>query len=239
MKRLFLFCLISSLLAPAAQAQKNPNRFLEIGVLLGLTNYSGDIAESSIEFATTKPGFGIYGRYHLNRLFGVKTHVYFGSIKGDDKYSDNRKNRFFRFESSLTEVGAVFEWKPLGKERVSGTGLYTKNFTPYLFAGVGVAFANAEAEYYGPEDRRNDVLRIPLPEEGLKTTFITTPVGVGLRADFFDRFILGGEFGWRPVYSDHLDGIAINGNPDRNDWYYFFGLTLSMVLSSTNDNTLD
>jgi hypothetical protein len=54
---------------------------------------------------------------------------------------------------------------------------------------------------------------------------------VGVRADILDRLVLGAEFGWRPVFSDDIDGIRQNGNPAKGDWYYFTGLTISFILS--------
>lgn len=240
MKRLLLFGLLSftSISLTNAQGRFKPDRFLEVGVLLGLTNYSGDIADTYIELAETKPGFGFYTRYHANPKWGVKGHFYLGSISGDDKNAPTRRQRYFSFETNLLEIGLVGEWKPFAKTRQSKTGIHMFYFTPYLFGGVGFTFANAEAKYYGPAERRNEVLRVPLPEEGLRTTFITTPVGIGLRADIAERFIIGAEGGWRPVYSDHLDGISLNGNPDKNDWYYFVGITFSLVMSGKSSKIL-
>ena len=58
-----------------------------------------------------------------------------------------------------------------------------------------------------------------------------TPVGLGLRADLFERVVIGTEVGWRPVFSDSIDGIKQNANPNSGDWYYFAGATVSFVLS--------
>ncbi|MCC7244331.1 MAG: hypothetical protein IT269_01515 [Saprospiraceae bacterium] len=77
---------------------------------------------------------------------------------------------------------------------------------------------------------RTEILKVPLPEDGLKTLFMLAPMGVGLRFDVFDRLIIGVEGGWRPVFSDDLDGVKVNGNPESNDWYYYGGTTISFVL---------
>ena len=52
-----------------------------------------------------------------------------------------------------------------------------------------------------------------------------------MRADIFERLVIGLEGGWRPVFSDDLDGIRRNGNPGKGDWYYFAGVTVSFILS--------
>lgn len=240
MKRAFLFCLLLAQMNVQAQEAGRPfNRFLEAGILLGLTNYSGDLAENAIELPQTRPGFGIYGRYHLSSKWGVKSHLYFGSLAGDDKNSETRQERSFRFKTSILEFGTVAEWKPFGKDRISETGLHLVHFTPYVFAGAGVTFADPDAEYYGPESRRESYVRTPFPERGLQKTFFTTPVGLGLRLDIADRWIIGAEGGWRPVYADYLDGISLNGDPDDNDWYYFLGVTASLVIGRGSGGTLD
>jgi hypothetical protein len=138
--------------------------------------------------------------------------------------------RSLRFSSSIVELGTVAEWKFLGRERYSGTGIHNFFVTPYLFAGIGFTFADVKTEYYG--DPNSEFAPDPsLPEEGLKNKFLLAPMGFGLRADIFERLVLGVEGGWRPVFSDDLDGIRYNGNADKGDWYYFAGVTVSFILS--------
>jgi hypothetical protein len=43
--------------------------------------------------------------------------------------------------------------------------------------------------------------------------------------------VLGLDVGWRPVFSDGLDGVKINGNPNQSDWYYFVGITTSFIIT--------
>lgn len=228
----YRFVILLILLSTAASAQKRSNhRYLEVGFLFGLTNYSGDIAEKRIEFNETQPGYGAFLRYQITPKFSVKAHMYSGSISGDDKNSETRKERNFRFSTSITEFGAVAEWHVLGKARYNSTGVSTISVSPYLFLGIGATFASAEAEYYGPPDKRNEFLRVPFPEDNLNTRFLLTPMGVGLKANLLDRFSLGADIGWRPVYSDDLDGVHYNGNPKKGDWYYFLGLTTSFIVT--------
>ncbi|MCB0528068.1 MAG: outer membrane beta-barrel protein [Lewinellaceae bacterium] len=226
-KLLFLLPLLCSLSAVSAQR----NSYFEAGFLFGLTNYSGDIAESSIEISETQPGYGIYFRYHFSKNVSVKAHVYSGSISGDDANSKNLQMRKLRFSTSIVEFGAVAEWKFFGQERYSSTGIHNFFVTPYAFLGLGLSYTDPKAEYYGDPKESEKYLRTPLPEEGLNKTFLLAPMGIGLRADVLDRLVVGIEGGWRPVFSDDLDGIRVNGNPGKGDWYYFAGLTVSFILS--------
>ncbi len=215
-------------------AQKNAvNRYLEAGFLFGITNYSGDMVEKDIAFSETRAGYGAYGRYHLGPNFSMKAHVYTGAISGDDANSKTRQRRSMRFSTNIVELGLVGEINFGGpRSRFSNTGIHRFSLTPYIYAGFGATFANAEAEYYGPADQLNENLRVPLPEEGLADRFLVVPMGIGLRADISEYFVLGLEVGWRPVFSDDLDGVRYNGNPDKGDWYYFAGLTTSFIITN-------
>jgi hypothetical protein len=232
MKKILLFILLVP--AVALAQRKETRNFLEVGAMLGLTSYSGDLVTGPVELNETQLGYGIFGRYHFTNKISAKVHVYSGSITGDDANSKSLQTRSIRFSTSILELGAVGEYKFLGRDRISETGLHVFHFTPYVFAGAAFVIADPEAEYYGPPERAPE-----LPEPGLTKNFISTPVGIGLRVDYADRYILGAEGGWRPVYNDGLDGVSINGNPDNNDWYYFLGLTFSFVVNNPRKNAFE
>lgn len=233
MQKLFVISALA-LLAFSADAQgRRKKNYLEAGCLLGATNYSGDLSgDHPIAINETQPGFGMFVRYGFNEKFSFRLHGYAGSISGDDANSKTLKERGFRFGTNIVELAGAFEWAPFAKEPYSNLGVQNVQFTPYVFVGAGATFANTNPEYYGPVDKRDAYLRVPFPEPGLPNTFFMVPTGVGLRTNFFDRVILGGEVGWRPVFSDAIDGIKENANPKKGDWYYFGGLTISFLLSN-------
>lgn len=234
MKQTLFFLLLLHGLNAAAQWRHQP-RYLEAGVMLGVTSYSGDVTAKQIDLQEIRPGYGAFVRYHISRHFAVKGHVYGGAISGDDKYSEVKAPRSIKFGTSIVEVATCLEWHLFGRDRFAGTGLHHFFITPYLFGGIGATFADANAEYYGPPERRDNLLKVPIPEEGLKTTFLLAPVGGGIRVNFYERFIFGLEGGFRPVFSDDIDGVSQNGNPGNNDWYYFFGATASFVLTGQDN----
>ena len=230
MKQILPLFLLLSALPLTAQWRYQP-RYWEAGAMLGITSYSGDVTAKRIDLQEIRPGYGAFVRYHLSQHFALKGHVYGGSISGDDKYSDVKAPRHFKFGTSIFEVASTLEWHWFGRDRFTETGLHNFFITPYMFIGAGITFADADAQYYGPPEERDKFLVVSLPEEGLKTRFLLAPVGGGIRMDFYERFIFGLEGGFRPVFSDDIDGVSKNGNPTRNDWYYFFGATVSLVLN--------
>ncbi len=237
MKHLLLSIFLLSTLIVEGQTRSRSapkGNYLEAGFLFGLTSYSGDLTVNAVDISEIHPGYGAYLRYHFNGHLAARFHVYSGAISGDDSDFIPEYVRKIRFSSSIVELGIAGEWFLFSNSRYSNTGLYHFSFTPYLFAGIGATFANAEAEYYGPPDLRNEKLRVPFPEDGLDNKFLVVPVGAGLRADVAERLVIGLEAGFRPVFSDDLDGIHYNGNPKYGDWYYFGGITVSFVLGSPN-----
>jgi len=212
------------------QAQRNFDRNtgrFEVGLLGGATHYSGDITQPHIELMQTRTAFGVFGRYHLNYAFSARVQAIAARYWGDDKTSKDRKPRQFRTSGPINEFSAVLEYQPwhIGEEAKFGM---TRFWYPYVFAGVGYALTSSKVEHYGPDADKAIYIKTPLPEGGVtKRNFVTTPIGGGLRATFNAKFSVGFELGWRPVYSDLLDGVSLNGNPEENDWYHFWMFSTS------------
>ena len=202
-------------------------------MLLGLTNYAGDVAESLIEIKETKLGAGIFFRYHFSNRFALKTHLYTGNISGTDANakSPGLLARSFQFRSNLLEISMVGEWNVFNIKPVQRNGIQNLRIVPYLYFGIGGVLMHPRVVYYGPLNDYDAHVKYPIPENGLSSKALIIPIGGGLRAQITDRITLGAEGGWRPVFSDQLDGVSRNGNPDRNDWFYTAIATLSYALT--------
>jgi OmpA-OmpF porin, OOP family len=215
-------------------AQPKPVSTIEAGFLFGFNNYSGDVAQSRVVLGETRFGYGAFVRYQLNNYFAARVHLYSGNISGDDKNNKSLAFRKFKFAANVLEFAGAGEWHFLGDNRVSQSGLLSVRLSPYVFLGVGMAVSEPTTECYGDKADCATNTVIAFPEPNLQRQYLITPGGFGLKAFISERLYMGGEIGWRPVYSDFLDGIKVNGNPKRGDWYYFLGLSLSYVLNDPN-----
>ncbi|MEZ4948599.1 MAG: DUF6089 family protein [Saprospiraceae bacterium] len=213
-----------------ATAQKD----LEIGFFAGIANYQGDLAEGNIQLGETKISLGGLIRYHLSSKFDIRASGFFGTISGDDANSDVLAFRKYRFQANLAEANLMFEWKVFGKLRYNEVGMFIPSITPYIFAGVGYTLADKTTECYHPECLNNGIN--PFPEPGDRNTFITMPIGIGVKWDFYEYISLGAEWGWRNAFSDYLDGVSIYGKPGNNDWYFFSGATLSFFFGNGSND---
>lgn len=213
---LFALCQIS------AFSQKD----FEFGVFGGFANYQGDLVAAQIDFSETRVSYGGFLRYHISEKIKIKANGYFGFISGSDQNANNSlQGRGWSFESDLIEVAGVVEYHPIGKARYGSTGIFQRQVSPYVFAGVGMAHFDPTVSVTQTEDQ------VLFPEQGLTTPSLTTPLGLGVRIDMLDSFSLGFEGGWRVTFNDYIDGVSVNGNSDKNDLYIFLGATLSYVFS--------
>lgn len=195
----------------------------DAGIFIGLSNYMGDFSDGPIVLSESNFAIGGVYRYFLNPQMAIKGSILFGQISGDYDNKDNYIGETKQFESNLLEFSANFEWHPWGTARTNDKGDFLKQISPYGFIGLGIAFADANLNVSGNEKSN-------FPEANDSSTFFALPIGLGLRYDLSSQFILSGDLGFRPVFSDHLDGVSENGKRDTNDWYIFGGLTLSYAL---------
>lgn len=223
---LLFFCL------PLFAQFKSGQHVWEAGAILGLLNYSGDLTSTPMEIAETRLGYGAFVRYNFNKNFAFRAQALSGVITGDDRHSDALRPRSIRFGAALVECSGVLEFTFFARDRFSSAGFNGFHVSPYLFGGAGALFVNPEAEYYGLPENRDQELRTPLPEEGLRRSLLVVPMGAGLRFDLFDRLLLSGEIGVRNPFSDDLDGVKVNGDPNDGDWYYFGGLAVAFMLNN-------
>lgn len=208
MKRL-LFILTGALLPLFAQSQ-----MWEIGVMLGASNYSGDLAPTPIVLNETHPAFGGFVRYNIKRDWTLKGNAYYGTISGSDKNATTEKSKIrnLSFKSNVLEIGANIEWNITGYE----VGSRNNKFSPYVFTGLAIFKFDPEAY----DSSTKEWVRLqPLGTEGQGTTNyndrekygitqVSIPLGVGLKYNFKGNWTLGFELGTRKTFTDYLDDVS-------------------------------
>ena len=233
----------------------------EFGLAMGAANYQGDLAPRLV-LAETQPYASLFYRRNINGFFALRGELSFAQVSGDDKHFEANQPRNLHFRSPIYEVAGLLEFN-FQKYLL---GLRSKDFTPYVFAGIGVAYFNPQAQLDGTwHDLR------PLSTEGqgiggadpYSPFLIALPMGGGFKWKFTRRLNLGAYLTYRFTYTDYLDDVSgtyfekasiveekgtiagnlsdrrveipnytdkERGNPDRNDWYAFFGFSLSYML---------
>jgi hypothetical protein len=205
------------LFLPLSKAQ------FEVGVFAGACNYQGDLADNVVRWQETQPGFGLLIRYTPNPYITLRGNFLQGKLTGSDLRSSlpSQRSRGFTFKSTIREISFIGEYNILGqsneKNYLGGGTL----INPYIFAGLGLA--SNDGEPVAPPDTRP----YPFPEDGATSIVPAFPLGLGIKFLFAEVVSVGVEWGTRLTFSDYLDGVSKTGNPKKNDWYMFGGLTLT------------
>ncbi len=214
--------------------QTNDRRYLAVGLQLNTADYFGDLnpvnAQFRPNFGLSRIGFGIHATKKINSFAYLRGSIAMGRIVGDDNTSadpsdESGKYRYVRnlhFRNFITEFSlmGIFDLSP-------NKGLYyrRKSITPYVFAGIGVAFHSPEAR--GPGILRNTWIPLRdlgtegqgLPGYAKKYSLVqpVIPVGLGFKFRLDYRWDIALELGLRYTFTDYLDDVS-TVYPDPGDF---------------------
>lgn len=184
---------------------------VELGAGLGGMLYKGDISPQ-LNPRFYRPAANLFFRYNFTRSFSARAGIAMGQIGAEDAASrdpfQQARNRSFRTrigEATLDMEYMFRDWKMIRR---------VKNWTPYLFAGIGYMSYNPRVE---------------------KGSRIIYPLGIGMKYEIKRPWSIGLEFGTRFTRNDALDGLAkapgaprlSSGNPALSDSYTYTALTIS------------
>lgn len=184
----------------------------EFGLLGGASGYMGDLNPDN-PFKFNDWAAGAMGRYNFNSNYSVRLNLIRANIHGSSRHFGEDTEEYGRnlafqsplYEASLTGELNFFKFIPCF-DRVY--------YTPYLFAGVGVARFNPQRRVDGElvtlYDKPTEVYEQPYfsNTEKYSRTTVLLPLGVGFKYNFRGPWTLGLELGYRFTLSDHLDDVA-------------------------------
>lgn len=196
-KHVVLFTVFWALKTLSTFSQK-----VEIGLNVGLANYTGDLAPSVV-LSETQPGAGVFARLNLNNTWALTGFANFLRISGNDANFSFNAPRNLSFRTDISEFATVFEFNYFKY----GTGVRDVHFTPYVYWGLGAAFYNPKAYYNGEWNE----LR-PYQTEGSANTYsgVTAimPMGIGIKWMPNKKMSLEWSIGGRKTYTDYLDDVS-------------------------------
>lgn len=198
----------------------------EIGLMVGVTEYLGELTKKHITYSHSKIGFGVLGRYYFNPRINLKGSLFFGMIEGDDldwnNYEDFefksdewwntnwRDKRNLSFKSNIWDASLQLEFNIL--PFVSGHRI--RNWTPYVYTGISLFHFNPKAEYngtwyalqpLGTEGQNVDTVGAPEP---YSLTQISIPYGIGFKYSTRSLWVIGFEVTQRKTMTDYMDDVS-------------------------------
>jgi hypothetical protein len=196
-----------------SQAQRS-----EVGFGIGTLNYTGDLAPG-YNVLNSKPAATVFYRANMSHVVSFRASFTAGKLGADDarlKDDPFAQARNASFNVFLMEAAAVMEYHFLNW-RDEKTML---RFTPYLFGGFGL---------FGLSGTGNKPTQYSNVQGAI-------PFGIGIKYVINPKWYLAAEFGARKTFFDYLDNVSAGdlrfknyqyGNPNNNDSYYFFGVSLT------------
>ncbi len=205
----------------------------EIGIAGGFTAYAGDVNEEKFfDIENRDLGYGLLLRRHFGPVFALRFNYLGGTISGDESHFEEpfwRAERAFQFSSNFHETSLLLEWDIFGNRRRNGWR-FRRIFAPYLFAGAGYNFYKTKTDYNDFPEQNPSVAadRIQADKNApADQPALVLNLGGGFKWDIGRYWLIGFELGFRPAWTDRLDGVEISGNAGNRDWYAFGGITLS------------
>ncbi|HEU4555648.1 MAG TPA: DUF6089 family protein [Chitinophaga sp.] len=180
-----------------------------IGGFAGITNYSGDLAQSRVDMRYTRPALGLMVKRDINRYLTLRAGLNWGHIAGADSTNESKVlvSRNLSFRSVIWDGHFIAEFNFLD--------IYDRGFTPYVFGGVALfQFYPTTKDSLG-----NTVTLRRLSTEGQNTPEyperrqyalhqISLPFGAGVKVMLNDTWTLGLEIGFRKTFTDYLDDVS-------------------------------
>ena len=214
LKKLILFSVLNLGLGLFCCAQN-----LEIGLSGGGAGYIGDLNQTGY-FRPNGIALGGYVKANINPHWALGLHYNFGKIMANDLASDNVhfKERGLNFNSKLHEVSGQVDFNFF--DYFAGGGM--KNFTPYVFTGVGLVFFSPKGVYQSPVTGADEEYRLRFYlTEGQTNAYrnfaLSVPYGIGAKFRLKDNWGFFTQIGYRTAFTDYLDDVSGN-YADPNGW---------------------
>ena len=210
MKKIILILTVI-LLSISIYAQRRMDSRHELGALLGVSYYLGDLNPSS-PFLNSHPAIGLIYRYNINYHWTFKFNGYYGKISGDDANNPDTKWKYrnLNFESELVDIGAQLELNFL--KYMTGSKKY--KFSPFIFGGISIFHFNPKASFGG---KTYELQRMGTEGQGTTAypdrekyslTAVAIPFGIGVKWSVSNSICLGFEWGMRKTFTDYIDDVS-------------------------------
>lgn len=187
-------------------------RRADIGIMVGVPWYMGDISPSAPQPTVLPPAFGPMYRYNFNQRNSLRAHGLFYKMGYAGEVFDGQAAEF---EASFVDLGLDFEfnWWPYK------TAWRKSKYSPYISAGLGYSI-----NYSG-----NSVSHLYLP------------FGGGVKVNLGKKLSGGVEVSVRKTITDKIDGVenigleGVNHPFGNNDWKMITGIFLTYKIFEYRD----
>jgi hypothetical protein len=184
----------------------------EMGIMLGVMHYKGDLKPEMYSTDYLNPGLGIIYRRCYSNHWAFKAALNYGRIEADDATAEDffSRNRNLMFRSNILELTGQFEFNMLPYQTANPNTFAS----PFIFGGLSVFHFNPKALYNGewiklqPIGTEGQGTALYSDRKPYKRTSVAITFGGGLKMRLSRRFGLTLESGVRRAYTDYLDDVS-------------------------------
>jgi len=121
----------------------------ELGMLVGISNYQGDLASYNLQNgfkALIGPVIGAHFGYEVTGRFQARADLLYTKLSGDDDLSDNvnAQSRNLDFFAPVIQLAVGADWNIFGLSPESSFPVF-----PYVTAGASIFYFNPRTRYNG------------------------------------------------------------------------------------------
>lgn len=202
---------------------------LEVGLGVGTTYYTGDVAPTP-QLLNTRAGGEVFIRYNLNPAFSLRGNIGGYWLAGNDDLRDSDpfyNARGHSFGSTVGDASLLLEYNFFN---FRGSQPYPK-FSPYILAGLGRFQFQTRYENVAISSGSRDA--------SANGGSLIIPFGVGIKFPCTEKFNIAFEFRANKTFTDYLDVLGDGeqsngatdprfafGNVEGKDMYYYFGVSM-------------
>ncbi len=190
-------------------------RKADIGFMVGVPWYMGDISPTVPRPTVSPPAIGPIYRYNFNMRNSLRVHGIFYNMGYEGEVFDGQTAEF---QASFVDLGLDFEfnWWPYK------TAWRKTKYSPYVTAGLGysINYANTVGE---------------------SVSHLYLPFGGGVKVNLGKKLSGGIEVSMRKNFTDLIDGIenigleGVSSPVGNNDWHMMTGLFLTYKIFEYRD----
>lgn len=211
--KIILLCVSSTQVGDVC-AQKFFSGREEYGVVLGASNYYGDLSQGQ-NLRHFHPSVGVYQRYNLSDYFAWRNQFSYMNISGTTEGNKHYEIQDLNFQSAIYEFSSLLSFD----FHRFGTNINNQRSTPYALLGLGIF-------RFDPHRLDDEGVSLHASNTGNRTKNysriqMSIPMGIGYKYKLTHKrnqgaWIIGVEALWRKTFTDALDDVT-GRYPDYKD----------------------
>jgi hypothetical protein len=183
----------------------------EIGIMVGVSNYYGDLQPRLFPNYGYQPVAGIVYKYFMTPRVGIRVGASYTNLSAADSLSNIPVNvsRNLSFSTHLFEFHTALELNFLPIE------ILRRKVSPYLFGGISAFYfdpfaqdANGSKVFLRPLSTEGQGLPMYPDRKQYSLVNMAFPFGGGMKFFIGRKIMLTGELGFRYTNTDYIDDVS-------------------------------